>query len=116
MVLNSSLCDYIDTYILVKGTIAITSAGAQAVAKRADTRNMHVTFKNCGPFTNYIIQIIITQVDNVEYLGILILMYDLLEYNNNYSKTSRSLWQYYKNTLNNNIVSSESFKFEVRIT
>ena len=77
---------------------------------------MHVTFKNCGPFTNCIIQIIITQVDNVEYLGILILMYDLLEYNNNYSKTSRSLWQYYKNTLNNNIVSSESFKFEVRIT
>ena len=31
------------------------------------------------------------------------LMYNLIEYSNYYSKTSRSLWQYYKNPfLNNN--------------
>ena len=37
--LKSSLCDYADTYILVKGTITITGAGDDAAARRADKRN-----------------------------------------------------------------------------
>lgn len=37
--LNSSLCDYSDAYILVKETITITGAGTDAVAQRADERN-----------------------------------------------------------------------------
>ena len=37
-VLRSSLCDYADAYILVKGTTTITGAGDAAAARRADER------------------------------------------------------------------------------
>ena len=43
-------------------------------------------------------------------------MYNLTEYSDNYSKTSGSLWQYYKDDPNDNIANSESFKFKVKIT
>ena len=43
-------------------------------------------------------------------------MYNLIEYSDNYSKTSGSLWQYYKDDPNNNIIHSESFKSKVKIT
>ena len=43
-------------------------------------------------------------------------MYNLVEYNDNYSKTSRSLWQYYKDDPNDNIADSESFKSKIKIT
>ena len=43
-------------------------------------------------------------------------MYNLIEYSDNYSKTSRSLWQYTKDEPNDNLANSESFKFKVKIT
>ena len=43
-------------------------------------------------------------------------MYNLIEYSDNYSKTSGSLWQYYKDDPNDNIADSKSFKFKVKIT
>ena len=43
-------------------------------------------------------------------------MYNLTEYSNNYSKTSRSLWQYQKDEPNHNLANSESFKSKVKIT
>ena len=43
-------------------------------------------------------------------------MYNLIEYSDNYSKTSGSLWQYYKDDPNDNIEDSESFKSKVKIT
>ena len=43
-------------------------------------------------------------------------IYNLIEYSNNYSKTSGSLWQYYKDEPNDNIADSESFKSKVKIT
>ena len=43
-------------------------------------------------------------------------MYNLIEYSNNYSKTSGSLWQYYRDDPNDNITQSESFKFKIKIT
>ena len=43
-------------------------------------------------------------------------MYNLIEYSDNYSKTSGSLWQYYKNEPNDNLANSESFKSKVKIT
>ena len=49
--LKSSLCDYSDAYILVKGTITITGAGGDAAARQADERDKGVIFKNCAPFT-----------------------------------------------------------------
>ena len=58
--LKYSLCDYSDAYILVKGRITITEAGADAAARRADERDKGVAFKNCAPFTNCISEINIT--------------------------------------------------------
>ena len=43
-------------------------------------------------------------------------MYNLIEYNENYSKTSRSLWQYYRYEASANITDSESFIFTVKTT
>ena len=43
-------------------------------------------------------------------------MYNLIEYDDNYSKTSGSLWQCYKDDPNNNITQSESFKSKIKIT
>ena len=43
-------------------------------------------------------------------------IYYLIEYSDNYSKTSGCLWQYYKDEPNNNLVNSESFKSKVKIT
>ena len=43
-------------------------------------------------------------------------MYNLIEYSDNYSKTSGSLYQYYKDDPNDNLVNSESFKSKVKIT
>ena len=55
-----------------------------------------VIFKNCAPFTNCISKINNTQIDNAEYIDIVMPMYNLVEYSNNYSKKSGSLWQYCK--------------------
>ena len=56
-------------------------------------------FKNCAPFTDCISEINNTQVDNAKHIGVLIPKYNLTEYSDNYSKTSRSLWQYYSDEL-----------------
>ena len=47
--LESILCDYKDAYILVKGRIEITRAGADAVVREADEKDKGVIFKNCAP-------------------------------------------------------------------
>ena len=64
--LKSSLCDYSDAYILVKRTITITGAGADAAARQADERNQGVIFKNCAPFTDCISEINNIQIDNAK--------------------------------------------------
>ena len=43
-------------------------------------------------------------------------MYNLIEYSGKYSKSSVSLWQYYKDDPNDNIKQSESFKSKIKIT
>ena len=92
--LKSSLCYYLDTYILVKGTITIEVAGADAAARQADERDKGVIFKNCAPFTNCISEINNTQVGNAQDIDTVMPMYNLIEYSDNYAKTSESLWQY----------------------
>ena len=114
--LRSNLCDYADSYILVKGTIAITGEGADAAAEQADERDKGVTFKNCAPFTKCISRINNTDIDNAHDIDVVMPMYNLSGYNDNYSKTSGSLWQYYKDDPNDNIANSESFKSKVAIT
>ena len=114
--LKSSLYDYSDAYILVKGTITITGEGADAAVAQADERDKEVVFKNCAPFTNCISEINNTQVHNAKDIDIVMPMYNLIEYSDNYAKTSGSLWQYYRDKPNNNLADSESFKFKVKIT
>ena len=114
--LKSNLCDYADAYIFVKGTMTITGAGDNAAARQADERDKGVTFKNRAPFTKCISRINNTDIDHAPDIDIVMTMYNLLEYSDNYSKKSGSLWQYYKDDPNNNLANSESFKYKVKIT
>ena len=85
IMLRSGLCDYPDAYIL-KGTITITGAGDAAAARQADERNKGVIFKNCAPFTKCISKINDTEIDNAQDIDIVMPMYNLIEYSDNYSK------------------------------
>ena len=125
--LRSNLCDYADAYILVKGTITITGAGNDDAAKRLDERNKGVIFKNCAPFTKCISRINNKDIDNAQDIDIVMPMYNLIEYSDNYSKTSGSLWQYCKDipAVNNNgnifdftgaNATTNSFIFKSKIT
>ena len=88
-VLKSSLCDYSDAYILVKGTISVNNNAAQGAA--ANNTNKKVIFKNCAPFTNCISEINNTQIDNAKDIDIVMTMYNLIEYSDNYAKTTGRL-------------------------
>ena len=86
---KSILCDY---RILVRETITITEAGHDSNVIQADKINKEVIFKNCTPFTGYIREINNSQVDNAKDFDVVMLLYSLIKYNNNCSKTSVSLW------------------------
>ena len=118
--LKSSLCNYSDAYILVKGTISVNNTAAQgAVAKI-------LIFKNYAPFTNCISEINNMQIDNAKDIDIVRPMYNLVEYSDNYEKTTGSLWQYCKEiparNANDDIIifaegnTTDSFNFKVKIT
>ena len=79
--LKSSLCDYSDAYILVKGTISVVN-----------TADAEVIFKNCALFTDWISEISNTQIDNARDIDVVRAIYNLIEKSDNYSKTSGSLW------------------------
>ena len=121
--LKSSLCDYSDAYIFVKGNTSVNNNTAAAAAA-ANNTNEKLIFKNCAPFTNCICKINNTQIDNAEYIDIVMPVYILIEYSDNYSKTFRSLWQYCKEipAVNNagNIVdfngdnATDSFNFKTK--
>ena len=114
--LRSNLCDYADAHILVKGTITITGARNDDPAKRLDERNKVVLFKTCAPFTKCISRINNEDLDNAQDINIVMPVYNLTEYSDNYSKTSGGLWQNYKDDPNDNITQSESFKSKIKIT
>ena len=114
--LKTSLCDYSDAYIIVKRKITITGAGADAAARQADERDKCVAFKNSAPFTNCISEINNTQVDNAKDIDIVMPTYNLIEYSDNYAKTSGSLWQYFRDEPDDDIEDSESYKSKIKIT
>ena len=100
--LKSSLCDYSGAYILVKERKTITRAGADTAARQADERNNEVIFKNYATFINCKSEINNTEIDNDKDIDIVMPMFNLKEYSDNYSNTTERLWQYYKDELNNN--------------
>ena len=75
--LKSSLCDYSDAYIIVKGSITVNNTAADDAA--ANNINKKVIFKNCAPFINCISEINNTQVDNAKDIDIVMPMYNLIE-------------------------------------
>ena len=79
--LRSSLCDYSDAYILVKGNITVDNTEVQGAINNA---NEKVIFKNCAPFSNCICKINITDVDNAKHIDIAMTIYNLIEYIDNY--------------------------------
>ena len=60
-------------------------------------------FKNWALFTKCISRINNKDIDNAQDIDIVMPMYNLIKYSDNYSKTSGSLWQYYNNEPNDNI-------------
>ena len=122
--LRSSLCDYSVAYILVKGTITI--ATVLPPAAEPNNNDKKVVFKSCAPFTDCISEISHTPIDNAKYIDVIMPIYNLIEYSDNYSKGSGRLWQYYRDVpalidadafvnlhaANN----SASFKFKQKIT
>ena len=82
--IESNLCDYSGAYILVTGNI--NAAGGD--------NNTKVAFKTCAPFKKCRAEINRTFVDDAEHINIAMHMYNLIEYSDNYSDTSGSLWQF----------------------
>ena len=83
-VLKPNLCDCAEAYILVDGTI-------RAAAANANTR---LALKNCAPFTKCNLEINDEHVDTAENLDIVMPMYNLIEYSDNYKDSSATLYQY----------------------
>ena len=91
--LESNLCDYSDAYILVTGNINVTGGDA----------NTKVAFKNCAPFKDCRTEINDTFVDYADFINITMPMYNLIEYSDNYSDTSGSLWQFKRDEIEGDV-------------
>ena len=109
--------------ILVKRTITVTSTETQAAP---NNRNKKVMYKNCAPFTDCISEINNKEIDHAKDIDVVMPMYNLTEHSDNYSKTSGSLWQCYRDEpfIDNDgdIIdipedpNSASFKYKQKIT
>ena len=86
-------------------------------------RMTKLALKNNAPFVSCISKINYTLADNAEDLDVNMPMYNLLEYSKNYSKTTESFWNYFKdepnsgtdNNINYSIKDSKSFDYKTRI-
>ena len=84
--------------------------------------NKKLAFKNNAPFVSCILKINKTIIDNAEDLDVVMSMHNLLEYSKNYSKTTGSFWNYYRdepdsgadNNINYSIKNSKSFDYKTR--
>ena len=80
--IKSSLCDYCDAFTLVIGNITV-----------AAKNNASYAFKNCAPFSTCKAEINDVFIDKANHIYIAMPIYNLIEYGDNYSDTSGSLWQ-----------------------
>ena len=110
LMLRSDLCDFRDTYIVVEGGITLEGDND------ADKQNKNLAFKNNVPFINCISKINGVKIDNAEDLDVVIPIYNLLEYSENYRKTTGSLLNYYRDEPSNPLsLNSKSFKYKTSI-
>ena len=116
---RSDLCDYADAYILVSGTITVAGNHPR------DRQNKPVILKNNASFVSCIPRINGELIEDADDLDIVMPLYNLLEYSKNYRKTIGSLYNYYRDELNddaynnnfanNNVVSSNTFNYKNKI-
>ena len=102
--IESSLCDYSDAYILVTGDIAVKKRNNDTTNNIDITQATQVVFKNCAPFKDCKTKINDTFVDFIDFIKIAMPMYNLIEYIDNYSDTSRSLWNFKRDEIINNAI------------
>ena len=107
-VLKPNLCDYAEAYILIDGTIRAANA----------VNSTRLALKNCEPFTKCNLEINDEHVDTAENLDIIMPMYNLIDYSDNYEDPSATLCQYKRDELPDNNVNltddnSTSFKYKV---
>ena len=88
--LESSICDYSDVYILVTGNVV------------GGNNNTKVVFKNCSPYRKCRTEIKENFIDEADFINITMPMYNLIEYSDNYSDTSGSLWDFKRDEIVNN--------------
>ena len=109
-VLKPKLCDYAEAYILVDGTI-----------RAANTVNVtRLALKNCAPFTKFNLEINDEHIDTAENLDIVMPMYNLIEYSDNYQDSSATLYQHKRdeppdNNVNLTADNSTYFKYKVNL-
>ena len=88
---KSSLRDYSDAYILVKGTISI--ANTAAAVFDINNTNIKVLFKDCAPLKKCMTETQNALLHNVQDIDVVMSICNLLEYSENYTKTSgRCYW------------------------
>ena len=109
MKFKSSLCDYSDAFILVTGNITV-----------AADNDTNAAFKNCAPFSTCTTKINDVFVDEANHVYIAMPMYNLIEYRDNYSDTSGSLWQFKRDEVPANnadltIDNSQSLKYKAAL-
>ena len=109
--IESSLCHYSDAYISVTGNITATPNNAAT----------QVVFKNCAPFEKCRTEINETFVDETDFINVTMPMYNLLEYSDNNSDTSSSLWQFKRDEITSNVDvtndnNAPSFKYKANFT
>ena len=95
--LRSDLCDFSDSYIVVKGKITVANQDNNAYDKK-------LALKNNAPFLSCMSKINNTLIDNAEDLDIAMPMYNLLEYSKNHKRTTGSLFNYYRDEPNSGAV------------
>ena len=96
----SNYIDYSGEYILAKRTITL------AAAILADINNKQVMLKHYVPFADSTTEINNKQVDNPKNIDVVMQMYNLIEFGDNYLGATKSLWQYYKNEPKNQMTDS----------
>ena len=115
-VLKQNLCDYAEAYILVDGKIRAIPGAAVP-----ELNLPRLALKNCAPFTKCNLEINDEHVDTAENLDIVMSMYNLTEYSDNYQDSSATLYQYKRDEppddINNDLTvnNSSSFKYKVNL-
>ena len=81
--IKSGLCNYSVAFILATGNITVAASNDKDVA-----------FKNCAPFSSCGTKIYDIFVDEANHIYIAMSIYNLIEYSDNCSDTSGSLWHF----------------------